>query len=249
MRHLSQFALAPALVLFAVTIGGCAHATKTAKPAAVVQTPSRFEQNRSATVQIRQVAQSGLGLGTGVVVDVRGLVITNHHVISPIIDKKTKKVIPSEIKVCEVVQGIADCLAAEVVASDPKYDLALLRVRKTYRYAVRFGDETTLGEWAPVYTRANVGPLLPPSLMRGNYVGRAEAPYVPLLWPYLVIAIGINPGASGGPVFSEADDTLVGINQAITTFGGASMGLAVPVSLVKGFIAEHDPFLKETKKP
>jgi serine protease Do len=246
MRHLSQFALAPALVLFAVTIGGCAHAT--AKPAAAVQAPSRFEQNRSATVQIRQVAPGVLGLGTGAVVDVRGLVITNHHVVSPLIDPETKKIVPSELKVCTVADGIADCLPAEIVASDPKYDLALLRVKKTYAYAIRFGDETKLGEWAPVYTRANVGSFLPPSLIRGNYVGRAEAPYVPLLRPFLVFALGINPGASGGPVFSEADDSLVAINQAISAFGGSPMGMAVPASLVKEFVAEHDPFKQAVKK-
>ena len=235
------------VILFNLAFGGCAHY----QPAGSDAEPpvSRFEQNRQATVLIINKFENGAALGTGVVVDKRGLILTNHHVIESQFDDQTRQAIPGKPMVCEV-KGIAlACVPAVVVASTEKQDAALLRVERSYPYEVEIIDDRGVTEAENIYMRGSVGPLLPPALMVGNFIGRADPRYefAPFKVPILVLDLAIQSGCSGGPVF-DSDGRMIGLVKAIIHFSGRPLGLAVPGSVIKSFVETYDPFSDGTKK-
>ena len=148
-----------ASLAFIVLLAGCA-ATK-ANAVSEKQARRPFHDVAGTAVQVRQV---DAGLGTGFVVDVRGLVLTNHHVIEIVQDGEGK---PSSGKyeVCTVASGVQSCIPAEVAATDAEHDLALLRVEKRFPAAVEFGDDRALTTGDVIYYWGNAGLILPPTLL------------------------------------------------------------------------------------
>jgi serine protease Do len=149
-------------------------------------------------------------LGSGFVISEDGYVVTNNHVI----DKA------DEIDI-EFFSG--EKLSAKVVGTDPKTDIALLKVepRKPLPF-VRFGDSDTarVGDW--VLAMGN--PLGQGFSLSAGIVSARNRALSGTYDDYIQTDAAINRGNSGGPLFNMAGD-VVGVNTAILSPTGGSIGI------------------------
>ena len=160
------------------------------------------------------------GLGSGFVINPDGFIVTNNHVVDG----------ASEIRV-KFADGRE--LAGKVVGRDPKTDLALLKVDATGLPVVPLGDSSRLEVGEPVMAVGN--PFgLEQTVTTGivSATGRVigEGPYD----DFIQTDASINPGNSGGPLINTRGEA-VGINAAIVSGGGGSVGIgfAIPTNLAK----------------
>jgi serine protease Do len=157
-------------------------------------------------------------LGSGFIITENGYVVTNHHVIH---------------EADEIVVRLSDrrTFAAEVVGSDPKSDVALLKIEASDLPTLRLGDSDSLqvGEWVLAIgspfgfdhsVTAGIVSAKGRALPSENYV------------PFIQTDVAINPGNSGGPLFNM-DGEVVGINSQIYSRTGGFMGLsfAIPIEM------------------
>ncbi|MFW5824366.1 MAG: DegQ family serine endoprotease [Marinobacter sp.] len=156
-------------------------------------------------------------MGSGFIVSEDGYVLTNNHVVEG---------------ADEVMVRLNDRreLPAEVVGTDPRSDMAILKIEDDEDLpVVRIGDSSRLkpGEWvfaigSPFgfdYTvTSGIVSATGRSLPSENYV------------PFIQTDVAINPGNSGGPLFNM-DGEVVGINSQIYTRSGGFMGVsfAIPI--------------------
>ncbi|HSN72491.1 MAG TPA: trypsin-like peptidase domain-containing protein [Steroidobacteraceae bacterium] len=165
-------------------------------------------------------------LGSGVIVDAAGLVVTNHHVIDG----------AREIRVQLSDGRIA---VPEIVGADPETDLALLRVALTdlpvmplgRSDGVRVGD-IVLAIGNPLGLTQTVTQGIVSATGRGQ-IGTAT------FADFIQTDAAINLGNSGGALVNTRGE-LVGINTAILgrTLGTEGIGFAIPVNLVRGVVRE-----------
>ena len=170
--------------------------------------------------------RSSKSLGSGVLVDPSGLVVTNHHVIEGM----------TEVKV-----SLADHreFEAEIVLRDQRTDLAVLKLKATEKFPVLpLGDSDALevGDFViaignPFGVGQTVTQGIISALARTN-VGISDFGF------FIQTDAAINPGNSGGALV-DLGGRLVGINSAIFSRSGGSMGIgfAIPVNMVKNVVA------------
>ena len=161
------------------------------------------------------------GVGSGVIVDPKGIVITNNHVVED---------------ADEVVVELADGreFKATDIKTDPESDLAVLRlVDAADLPTAKLGDsdKLSIGDWViaignpfELETTVSAGIISG----KGREVGgirRAQ---------FLQTDAAINPGNSGGPLVNLAGE-VIGINTAIASSSGGyqGIGFAIPANLVK----------------
>jgi serine protease Do len=162
--------------------------------------------------------QKQRGMGSGVVIDPRGYILTNNHVVDS----------ADEVKVT-FVDG--KTVPGKVVGTDPKTDLAVVRVDGQSLHAARFGDSDKLqvGEW----TMAIGNPFgfdhtVTVGVLSANHrSGFGKTQYE----DFLQTDASINPGNSGGPLVN-LDGEVVGINTMIYGMG-TGLGFAVPSSMAR----------------
>lgn len=160
-------------------------------------------------------------LGSGVIVDPRGYILTNNHVIKG----------ADEIKVT-LLDGRT--FKGKVVGADPKTDLALIKIdAKDDLPVARLGDsdEVKIGNWAIAIGNPfgldhtmTVGVIS----AKGRAIGVAE--YEDLIQT----DASINPGNSGGPLVNIRGE-VIGINTAIIA-GGQGIGFAIPINMARKII-------------
>lgn len=167
-------------------------------------------------------------MGSGVIISRDGYVLTNNHVVGE----------ADEISVRLIDRREYD---AEVVGTDPRSDLALLKIDAGDLPVARFAqaDSLKVGEWvvaigspfgldysATAGIVSAIGRSIP-SDQGQNYV------------PFIQSDVAINPGHSGGPLLNM-DGEVVGINSQIYTRSGGSIGLsfAIPVSLAQEVVKQ-----------
>ena len=160
-------------------------------------------------------------LGSGVIVDPNGLIITNNHVVEK----------ADEIK---VVLGDKREFKGKLIGSDPKTDLAVIQIDAKDLPTVSWGDSDKLqvGE----YVLAIGNPFgLNQTVTMGivSAVGRANVGIADYE-DFIQTDAAINPGNSGGAMVNTHGE-LVGINTAIFTQSGGYMGIgfAVPSNMSK----------------
>jgi len=190
---------------------------------------------------------TGRTLGAGVIVDPRGIVVTNYHVIADAL------AVPSGLRVDASKSPTVTArfengreLSATVLVADPEEDLAILRLRapdSSERFAaVSLGRSSELAVGQEVFAVGN--PLgLNHSVSRGIVAGldRTEVLRGRKL-PLVQLDASINVGNSGGPLFS-LDGALVGI-VTMKRRDAQGIAFAVPVDHVRGFLrAVSDPEL------
>ena len=171
----------------------------------------------------RRVEQS---LGSGVIVDPSGQIVTNHHVVA---DADQIQVQLADGRVAE----------AKVAGRDPDTDLALLRIDLPDLPSIRLGRSDALAVGDIVLAIGNpIG--LSQTVTQGivSATGRAQlglATYE----NFIQTDAPINVGNSGGALINNRGE-LVGINTAVIakTLGVEGIGFAIPVNLVRGVINE-----------
>ncbi|HEX6145030.1 MAG TPA: Do family serine endopeptidase [Geminicoccaceae bacterium] len=165
-------------------------------------------------------------LGSGVIVRPDGLIVTNHHVVE---------------SADEIMVVLADrrVFEAEVLAMDEPSDLALLDidVGQEALPSVPFGDPDAMQVGDLVLAIGNpfgIGQTVTSGIV--SALGRS-APSLRAAASFIQTDAAINPGNSGGALV-DLDGRLVGINTAIYTRTGGSIGIgfAIPVNLVEALI-------------
>jgi serine protease Do len=175
----------------------------------------------------RRKAQS---LGSGFVISPEGYVVTNNHVIE---------------EADEITVNFADgrSLPATVVGVDAKTDLALLKIEAAEPLPfVTFGDSDKMrvGDWVlAIGNPFGLGGTVTAGIVSGRNRELNAGPYD----DFLQTDAAINQGNSGGPLFNLAGE-VVGVNSAIISPSGGSVGLAFSISanLAKGVIEQLQKF-------
>jgi serine protease Do len=175
------------------------------------------------------------GLGSGVIVDPDGIVLTNSHVIRD----------AEEVKVNLPDGRHYD---AKLLGDSPVYDLAVLKIPGDHLPVALLGDSDSLvvGEWA-IAIGNPFGFLLddPQPTVTAGVVSatrrdiKAEATSSGMYKNMIQTDAAINPGNSGGALVN-ADGEVIGINTFIFTNSGGSIGLgfAIPINLAKKVLNE-----------
>ena len=161
------------------------------------------------------------GQGSGVIVSADGYIMTNNHVIADAVD-------------VEVILADRRQYKGRVVATDPKTDVALVKIQATNLPAVTWGDSSTLAVGEFVLAIGN--PLgLSRSVTFGivSAVGRADVG-VADFEDFIQTDAPINPGNSGGALVT-LNGELIGINTAIAspTSGSVGVGFAIPSNMAR----------------
>ena len=167
-----------------------------------------------------------LGLGSGVIVSPEGYLLTNHHVIEG----------ASEIEV-QLTDGRST--TAKVVGSDPETDIAVLKIDLPGALPVmRLGDVRALRVGDAVLAIGNpfnVGQTVTAGIVSALDRTGAGSQFQ----NFIQTDAAINPGNSGGALV-DAAGALVGINTAIFSRSGGSMGIgfAVPVDTARSVMEQ-----------
>lgn len=174
--------------------------------------------------------QRSSSLGSGFVIDSAGTVVTNHHVI-----KDANEIV--------VVFNDGTELKADVVGTDAKTDIAVLKVKSDKPLkAVKFGDSDKLriGEWVvAIGNPFGFGGSVSAGIVSAKQRNIRSGPYD----SFIQTDAAINKGNSGGPLFN-LDGDVVGINTAIISPSGGSIGIgfSVPASIAVPVIDQLKQF-------
>jgi serine protease DegQ len=171
--------------------------------------------------QENEEEQSENSLGSGVIVSTSGLILTNNHVVAS----------ADEI---EVALADGRKLSAEIVGTDPETDLAVLRVSADKLPAITFAasDKVNVGDVVlAIGNPFGVGQTITQGIVSAlgrNHLG------INTYENFIQTDASINPGNSGGALI-DTQGNLVGINSAIYSRSGGSMGIgfAIPANLAK----------------
>jgi serine protease Do len=175
-------------------------------------------------------APEAQGTGSGVIVSADGYIVTNNHVVRDASDIKVTLNDGRELK-------------ADLVGTDPKTDLAVIRVKAESLTYAKFGDSDVLdvGDWVLAF-----GSPFGFSQTMTQGIISAKGRHVPIIAMhdptlrgmtyenFLQTDAAINPGNSGGPLVNLKGE-VVGINAAIASNTGAynGIGFSIPSNDVK----------------
>ncbi len=157
------------------------------------------------------------GMGTGIVIDPRGYILTNHHVVDGV------------RRINVTLQG-GQSYIAQIIARDKKTDLAVIRIRTPKSLpVVRIGTSEDLMAGETVIAVGNafgyehtVTTGIISALHRNVQVNDTQQ-YLDLIQT----DASINPGNSGGPLLN-IDGEMIGVNVAVRA-GAQGIGFAIPV--------------------
>lgn len=162
-------------------------------------------------------------LGTGFIINERGDIITNNHVVEG---------------ADEILVNLDDGreLDAKVIGRDARLDLAVIRINKkgTYPYAILAdSDSLNVGDWViAIGNPFGLGHTVTSGIVsaKARYLG--AGPYD----DFIQTDASINPGNSGGPLFNIHGE-VVGINTAIIE-SGQGLGFAIPINIAKEVVPQ-----------
>jgi serine protease Do len=187
------------------------------------------ESNRSQTALIaRQHA-----VGSGVVVDPDGYIMTNAHVVEGAHRIRVVLPMPSPDRPQVEAVGKQHVLDAKLIGIHKESDLALLKIDQKNLPTLELGNARRIHQGQLVFAIGSPEGLQN-SVTMGvvSSVGRQPDPDSPMV--YLQTDAPINPGNSGGPLI-DMDGYVLGINTMILSQGGGSEGLgfAIPARIVR----------------
>jgi serine protease Do len=173
-------------------------------------------------------------IGSGVIIDPDGYIVTNAHVIRGAhrVQVNIPATADDESPDQSLVSGRGRTVEARIVGSDSEIDLALLKIEAKGLSALPLGDYNKLRQGEVVFAFGS-----PEGLQNSVTMGVVSAaarqtdPESPMV--FVQSDAPINPGSSGGPLVN-VDGELVGINTFILTEGGGNEGLgfAIPSAIV-----------------
>jgi serine protease DegQ len=171
--------------------------------------------------QLDGETQRTASLGSGVIVGPDGYIITNHHVVEAADD-------------IEIALNDGRQAKAKVVGTDPESDLAVLKVELKNLPSVNFGrlEQVNVGDVVlAIGNPFGVGQTVTMGIV--SALGRSHLG-INTFENFIQTDAAINPGNSGGALV-DANGNLIGVNTAIYSRNGGSMGIgfAIPVSLAR----------------
>ena len=209
-------------------------------PSVVSITVSGSSSSEGTTSQSSTDSESTSGIGSGVVLDKDGNILTNYHVIEGATDI--------------AVSMNGESYEAEVVGSDESSDLAVIKLKdcdKSKLTPIEVGDSSKLnvGEWvmaigSPFGNEQSVSTGIVSSLYRSTALPSASG--TSIYANMIQTDAAINPGNSGGALVNDQGQ-LIGINSIIESYSGSSsgVGFAIPanyaVKIAKQIIAGKTP--------
>lgn len=180
--------------------------------------PEIFRRFLGEGFEFNQPQQDKQSFGSGFIISADGYVLTNNHVVSD-----TDKVV---VRLSDRRE-----LEAEVVGTDARADIALLKVSAKDLPVVKIGvpEKLKVGEWV-VAIGSPFG--FDYSVTSGIVSAKSRALPNESYVPFIQTDVAINPGNSGGPLFNLAGE-VVGINSQIYSRSGGFMGLsfAIPIDV------------------
>ena len=174
------------------------------------------------------VPRERAGMGSGFITSGDGYVVTNNHVVE---------------NARQVVVRLPDRqeFDAEVIGTDPRSDLALLKIagQNLPTLSLAKDRDVKVGQWvlaigSPFSLDFSVTAGIVSALGRSLPTETGDN-YV----PFIQTNVAINPGNSGGPLFN-LEGEVIGVNSQIFTRSGGSIGLsfAIPVSVVRNVVTQ-----------
>jgi serine protease Do len=170
-------------------------------------------------------------LGTGLIIDKDGFILTNNHVVERADEIKVK--LPDERE-----------FIAKIIGRDPKTDLALIKIdsdKPLSPLPLGDSDKVEVGEWVvAIGNPFGLGNTVTAGIVSAKYRQIGQSSYD----NFIQTDASINPGNSGGPLLNTAGE-VVGINTAIFSQGGGNIGIgfAIPINMAKDLL----PQLKKGK--
>lgn len=166
----------------------------------------------------RTIQRPQVGQGSGIIIDSRGYILTNFHVVGG---------------AQQILVRLSDGreLRGQLVGSNPRFDLALVKIPAGGLRPATLGDSNQIrvGQWAiaigspfGLEQTVTVGVV---SAVGRRGVGPVSGGY------YIQTDASINPGNSGGPLL-DINGNIIGINNMILSTG-QGIGFAIPINLAK----------------
>ena len=167
------------------------------------------------------------GMGSGMIIDKQGHILTNYHVVRDV----------DEIKV-----QLSDkrSFEAEIVSTDPQTDVAVIRMKGSVPEdlpAVEFGDSDAI-EVGDLVMAIGAPFGLAQTVTTGIISAKGRSSVgINTYEDFLQTDAAINPGNSGGPL-ANMQGQIIGMNSAIVTNAGqfAGVGFAIPINMVKSIL-------------
>ena len=183
------------------------------------------DMDRAPNEQRRPQARPMTGQGSGFFITADGYAVTNNHVVD-------------KAKTVEITTDDGKTYDAKVIGTDPRTDVALLKVdgRSDFPYVKLSEKAPRVGDWVlAVGNPFGLGGTVTAGIVsaRGRDIG--AGPYD----DFIQIDASVNKGNSGGPTF-DMDGNVIGVNTAIFSPSGGSVGIAfdIPSDTVKTVVAQ-----------
>ena len=215
-----------------IAANGFRAAARAASPAVVSINTSKAPENNPQAADPwfrfffgdQNPSQPQAGLGSGVIVSPAGYILTNNHVIE-------------EADEIEVILNDGRKSAAQVIGTDPETDLAILKVDLKDLPVITLGDSDALSIGDQVLAIGNpfgVGQTVTSGIV--SALGRTQLG-INTFENFIQTDAAINPGNSGGALV-DVNGHLMGINTAIYSRSGGSMGIgfAIPTSTARSVL-------------
>jgi serine protease Do len=184
----------------------------------------RFGMPDGATPNMPRGRGFATSQGSGFLISADGYAVTNNHVVE-------------KASTVEVTADDGKTYTAKVIGTDPRTDLALIKIEGGNFPYVKLAEQAPrIGDWVlAVGNPFGLGGTVTAGIVsaRGRDIG--AGPYD----DFLQIDAPVNKGNSGGPTFNT-DGSVIGVNTAIFSPSGGSVGIAfaIPAETVKTVVAQ-----------
>jgi serine protease Do len=163
--------------------------------------------------------------GSGFFISADGYVVTNNHVVS-------------NARTVEITTNDGKSYKAKVIGTDPKTDVALLKVdgRSDFPHVALTDTKPRIGDWViAVGNPFGLGGTVTAGIVSANGRDIGSGPYD----DFLQIDAPVNRGNSGGPAF-DVNGNVIGVTTAIYSPSGGSVGIgfAIPADTVKNVVMQ-----------
>ena len=165
------------------------------------------------------------GQGSGFFITADGYAVTNNHVVD-------------KAKAVEITTDDGKTYDAKVIGTDPRTDLALIKVdgRSDFPFVKLAETTPRIGDWVvAVGNPFGLGGTVTAGIVSASGRDIGSGPYD----DYIQIDAPVNKGNSGGPTF-DMEGNVIGVNTAIFSPSGGSVGIAfdIPAETVKTVVAQ-----------
>lgn len=196
-----------------------------------------FEQFRGGPFMGPQADVPQTSMGSGIIIDKKGIVVTNNHVVED----------ASEILIS--LNGEKSEIRAKVLGTDPRTDLAVLKLESNREFpAAEWADSEAIdvGDWAiAIGSPFSLGQSVTVGIVSAKSRNSAAVMGADFGNDLIQTDAAINPGNSGGPL-CDINGRVMGVNTAIYTRSGGYMGIgfAIPSNMAKEIV---DKLMKDGK--